>query len=106
MKFRSRYSGELVLTKGQIKTRRSIERGETVSFGAKTVDLFGADLKALAKAGRLAPLDDEARGLLGLPPIEQKPAESPPVAEQSEPEPVLAPEPAEEPAEQPVKRRR
>jgi len=98
-----------VLSKGQIKTRRSIERGETVSFGSKTVDLFGADLKALAKAGRLAPLDDEARGLLGLPPIEQKPAESPSVETQPEPipEPETDPEPVvAEPAEPSRSRRR
>jgi hypothetical protein len=61
MQFKSRYDGELVLSKGDIRTRRPIRQGEVVSFSGKTVERFGDNLLALAKKGMLAPFDDEAR---------------------------------------------
>jgi hypothetical protein len=71
MQFKSRYTGELVLSKGNIKTRRPIKQGEHVSFSSKTVERFGADIFALARKGLLAALDDEARAFAGQAPAQE-----------------------------------
>jgi hypothetical protein len=69
MQFKSRYTGELVLSKEPIRTRRPIKQGESISFSAKTVDMFGGSIRALALQGKLAPIDDEARAFIESRPV-------------------------------------
>lgn len=72
MQFKSRFKGELVLSKGPIRTRRPIEQGELVSFSAKTVERFGEGLLAYARKGQLAPVDEEARTFVASGTSEEK----------------------------------
>lgn len=61
MKFKSRYTGELVLSKGPIRTRRAIRQGETIELSEKTLEMFGEDVRKLVLSSQLAPADDAAR---------------------------------------------
>lgn len=92
MRFRSRFAGDLVLENGPIRNRRKITKGETLVVSTKTAERFAESLKQYGQKAMIAPLDDDARQLFGLPRLEQ-PTE--PQTEQLE-LPVPDPTPTEE----------
>jgi hypothetical protein len=72
MQFRTRFEGELILTKNDIRTKRPVKRAETITFTEKTITNFGESIKANVKNRLLLPLDNEARVFVGLEPLAEE----------------------------------
>jgi len=89
MQFRARFTGQLVLVNGPIRTSRAIEKGQTISLSAKTVERFGRSLYGYTKSGKLVACDKDANSFARQ---DKEPEDKPLIAVLPDPEPEAEPE--------------
>ena len=92
MRFRARFTGQLVLANGPIRTSRAVEKSQTIILSAKTVERFGRSIYGHVKSGRRVAEDQESNAFARQP---KEPEDKPLVANPPAPEPEAAPEPVE-----------